>query len=199
MKSFLLAISCLQQLPPTLECCSSASSPWAVWVHWPFGKFSIWDDFSRQGSWLSKYAFPAQPRGIQLDHQDCAFVNIYMMHRVTVMIFYYSSSLLKNLNIIHVWHVFLLIYSCFIIKQNVLATGFWEEFDNFSYLIRSNMQLWSCRFKIEWTPTYLFPYSSQALYILLSFWRLGFCNSCRDKNALSLPDCCAVKCFEYYV
>lgn len=93
-------MSCLQQLPPALEYCSSASFPWAVWVQWPFGRFSIWDDFSSQGSCLSKYAFPAQPWGTQLHHQkDCTSVNMYMRHHIIVMMIYFtiSSSLLKKL------------------------------------------------------------------------------------------------------
>lgn len=48
------SLFCLQQLPPTVECCSSASSPWPVWAHWPSGRFSIWNASSRQGSWLNE-------------------------------------------------------------------------------------------------------------------------------------------------
>lgn len=42
---------------------------------------------------------------------------------------------------------------------------------------RGNLSHLNSTLKIKYTPTYLFPYSSHALYIPLSFRRLGFCNS----------------------
>lgn len=59
-----------QQLPPTPACCCSASPPWCVWARWPCGRFPIWGASSRDGSWSSKYVFPAQPEGRWLVHRE---------------------------------------------------------------------------------------------------------------------------------
>ena len=58
---YLTAVSCLNQSPPMRKWCSSASSPSAVFLLWPRGRFSIWGDSSRPRSWLSESIFQAQP------------------------------------------------------------------------------------------------------------------------------------------
>lgn len=154
-KSF--AISHLKQIPPIHECRSSASSPCAV-------------------DHVASFLFETILQGREVDGVNfcerlkvffsttnalqCAFAVFVMMHHISWVLF---SIFL-----------FLCTYKT--------VTNFWQYAFHF-YKIKFLLLKINYIFKIKYTPTYLFPYSSHALYILLSFWRLGFCNSCRDKNA----------------
>lgn len=124
---YLTPISCLKQSPPIRECCSSASSPSALFLHWPRGRFSIWDNSSRPRSWLSEYILRdlRDTEGLQVwkhlqGHCNVPFTVFLIMLHISSVFEIFVFIIFPN-------HVFCALYGLSI----KLVLGFFDNILNF--------------------------------------------------------------------